>query len=142
MTLQHEYLTEQFQLILEYLRRARGLASRPREEYLSDPYAVDASVRELTVLFETSHNVAKHLIAQQEWGSPANKAESFDILVEKGVISAGLSEAFRQAARFRNLVTYQTAVVQDEMVYRILQADLSDFEQFVADVARWLQNQQ
>lgn len=51
-----EYLLEQFSLIEEYLRRARGIASRPREEYLSDAYAIDASIRELIVLFETCHN--------------------------------------------------------------------------------------
>jgi hypothetical protein len=41
MSLRHEYLAEQLQLIEEYLRRARGLASRQREEYLADPYLVD-----------------------------------------------------------------------------------------------------
>jgi hypothetical protein len=40
-----------------------------------------ASIRELTVLFETSHNVAKYLISHQGWRSPTNKAETFDILV-------------------------------------------------------------
>jgi uncharacterized protein YutE (UPF0331/DUF86 family) len=133
-----EYLAEQFRLIEEYLRRARGIATRTRNEYLADPYAVDASIRELTVLFETSHNTAKHLIAQYGWKTPANKAEAFEILAEAGVISRELSESLREAARFRNLVVYQTAAVQDDLVYQILQENLPDFEQFVADVARWL----
>ena len=55
-------------MIEEYLRRARGIAVRPRNEYLADPYAA----------------------------------------------------------------------VQDDLVYQILQENLPDFEQFVADVARWL----
>jgi len=56
-----EYLLEQFEIIEEYLRRARRNAALSREEYLADPTAIDASVRQLTVLFETSHNIAKHL---------------------------------------------------------------------------------
>ena len=78
-----DYLLEQFQLIEEYLRRARGIAGRSREDYLGDPYAVDASVRELIVLFETSHNVAKHLISREGWRVPASKAEAFEILANR-----------------------------------------------------------
>lgn len=133
-----EYLLEQFQLLEEYLRRARGIAGRPREEYLNDPYAVDASVRELVVLFETSHNIAKHLIARAGWRAPASKAEAFEILGEQGILPDDLVNAFREAARFRNLVTYQTAIVRDEIVYQVLQAHLTDFERFLALVARRL----
>jgi uncharacterized protein YutE (UPF0331/DUF86 family) len=136
------YLLEQFQLIEEYLRRARGIAGRRREEYLNDPYAVDASVRELVVLFETSHNVAKHLISREGWRAPASKAETFEILGEQGILPEDLVDAFREAARFRNLVTYQTAVVRDEIVYQVLQAHLTDFERFLALIARWLSDDQ
>jgi uncharacterized protein YutE (UPF0331/DUF86 family) len=135
------YLLEQFRLIEEYLRRARGIAARPREEYLQDPNLVDASVRQLTVLFETCHNVAKHLIARFDWRPPNTKAEAFEILCEHGVVTENLQDAFRSAARFRNLVTYQTAIVQDDIVYRILQEHLTDFESFLASVAQWLEEQ-
>jgi uncharacterized protein YutE (UPF0331/DUF86 family) len=82
-----EYLLEQFQLAEEYLRRVKGLAHRSREDYLGDPYAVDASIRELTVLFETVHNIAKHLIARHGWRAPLSKAEAFEILAEQGILS-------------------------------------------------------
>jgi uncharacterized protein YutE (UPF0331/DUF86 family) len=133
-----EYLLEQFQLIEEYLRRARGIADRPRDDFLSDPYAVDASVRELIVLFETSHNIAKHLISREGWRVPASKAEAFEILGEQGILPADLADAFREASRFRNLATYQTAVVRDDIVYQVLQTHLTDFERFLALIARWL----
>jgi uncharacterized protein YutE (UPF0331/DUF86 family) len=136
--LNHGYLLEQFRLIEEYLRRARGIASRPEEEYFSDPNLVDASVRQLTVLFETCHNVAKHLISRFAWRPPETKAEAFEILFEQGVLTEDLRNAFRSAARFRNLVTYQTMNVLDDVVFRILQEHLSDFEAFLAAVAHWL----
>jgi uncharacterized protein YutE (UPF0331/DUF86 family) len=133
-----EYLLEQFSLIEEYLRRARGIASRPSEEYLNDPYAVDASIRELIVLFETCHNVAKHLISRNDWRAPLSKAEAFEILGERGVLPGDLVEQFQDASRFRNLAIYQTAMIRDEVVYQILQKNLNDFERFLAFVARWL----
>ena len=37
-----EYLLEQFRLAEEYLRRARGIASLSRAEYLLDKNAIDA----------------------------------------------------------------------------------------------------
>jgi len=134
------YLLEQFRLIEEYLHRARGIAARSREEYVQDPNLVDASVRQLTVLFETCHNVAKHLISRFDWRPPETKAEAFEILCEHGVVTENLQDAFRSAARFRNLVTYQTAIVQDDIVYRILQEHLTDFESFLVSVAQWLED--
>lgn len=138
-TVNQDYLLEQFRLIEEYLRRARKVADRSPEEYLGDPNLVDASVRQLTVLFESCHNVAKHLISRFGWRAPDNKAEAFEILVEQRVLTEGLGDAFRSAARFRNLVTFQTAVVEDDMVFRILREHLSDFEGFLSAVASWLE---
>lgn len=133
-----EYLLEQFRLMEEYLQRAGGLASRSRESFLGDPIAVDASVRQLTVLFETSHNIAKHLISRFEWRVPSSKAEAFEILSEQRVIPEELMEAFRQAARFRNLAVYQTVILREDIVYQVLQDNLSDFETFIKTVASWL----
>lgn len=134
-----DYLLEQFRLIEDYLRRAQGIASRSQEDYFSDPNLVDASVRQLTVLFETCHNVAKHLISRFGWRSPETKAEAFEVLFEHEVVPENLRDAFRSAARFRNLVTYQTAVVKDDLVFQVLQEHLSDFSGFIACVARWLE---
>lgn len=39
-------------------------------------------------------------------------------------------------------MTYQTIVVQDELVYNILQEHLADFERFLACVAHWLEGEQ
>jgi uncharacterized protein YutE (UPF0331/DUF86 family) len=137
-----EYLLEQFQLAEEYLRRARRIAGLAREQYLLDKNAIDASVRQLTVLFETCHNIGKHLISRQDWRSPGSKAETFEILAEHAILPSDLLDAFRGASRFRNLVTYQTAIVQDELVYEVLQNHLEDFDRFLSCVARWLENQE
>jgi hypothetical protein len=74
--LNREYLLEQFELIEEYLQRARRNAALSQEEYLADPTAIDASVRQLTVLFETSHNIAKHLSSRLGWRPSRSKAET------------------------------------------------------------------
>lgn len=132
------YLLQQFQLIQEYLSRAKRIAGRTKEEFLSDPIAIDAAIRELTVLFETSHNIAKHIIACNGWRNPTSKAETFEVLAEMGVLPNSLADSFRQASRFRNLVTYQTALIEEEIVYRILRERLIDFESFVSHVAQWL----
>lgn len=136
--LNREYLLEQFELIEEYLQRARRVAALSQEEYLADPTAIDASVRQLTVLFETSHNIAKHLSSRLGWRPSRSKAETFEVLAEQGVLPPDLCQSFREASRFRNLVTYQTAMVKEALVYKILQDHLGDFERFTALVGRWL----
>ncbi len=133
------YLTEQLELIRDYIARARSIQQRPQEEFLNDYILIDAAVRELTVLFETAHNVAKHLIAELAWRPARSKAEAFEILAEMGVLPDDLCDAFRQASRFRNLVTYQTLVIDNALVYDILRERLPDFERFATSVALWLE---
>jgi uncharacterized protein YutE (UPF0331/DUF86 family) len=135
-----EYLLEQFRLAEEYLGRARAIAGLSEHDYLQNKNTVDASVRQLTVLFETCHNIGKHLISRHDWRAPESKAETFEILAEHAILPQDLGDAFRGASRFRNLVTYQTAVVRDELVYEILQNHLTDFDRFLTCVARWLES--
>lgn len=134
-----DYLLEQLRLIQEYLDRARSLSQERREDFVSDWMKTDAAVRELTVLFETSHNIAKPLISSFEWPNAESKAEAFEILAEERVLPQTLADRFRQAARFRNLVTYQTTMVDNNVVYDVLTERLGDFEQFAAHVAHWLE---
>lgn len=134
-----EYLLEQFRLIEEYAGRLRAIAQRSREAFLADKFIIDAAVRELVVLFETSHNIAKHLIASRGWREAKSKAEAFEVLAEQGALSDELSAAFREASRFRNLVTYQTTMVNDELVHQIVAERVDDFLAFAAHVARWIQ---
>lgn len=124
----------------DYLGRGRRLAAKPKTEFLSDPISIDAAVREITVLFETAHNIAKHLIARNDWRSAQSKAEAFEILAEQSVLPNDLVGAFQAASRFCNLVTYQTSMVQDEVVHQILTQHLRDFEKFLSHVAAWLKH--
>ncbi len=86
-----QYLVEQLQLIDEYVGHARSISRRTNEEFLADQILIDAAIRELTVLFETSHNVAKHLTAGLGWRTARSKAEAFEILAENKVLSDGLA---------------------------------------------------
>lgn len=135
------YLTEQFHLMQEYLKRAREIARRPDDHFLADYMAIDAAVRQITVLFETAHNIAKHIIAQQAWKQAKSKAQAFEVLAESGVLSAALADAFKKASGFRNLVTYQTAMIDHTVVLRVLREHLGDFQLFLNQVAEWISKQ-
>lgn len=82
----------------EIAERIESLTSQPRESYLLDKNAVDASVRQLTVLFETCHNIGKHLISRHSWRLPASKAETFEILAEQGILPRELAGSFVAAS--------------------------------------------
>lgn len=134
-----EYLVNQLELVEEYVSRARAVGGRGREEFLQDYVLIDAAIRQLTVLFETCHNNAKHLIAESNWRAATSKAEAFEILEEQSVIPPDLCNSLCQASRFRNLATYQTSVLDEGVVYDVLQQDVGDFELFAGHVARWLE---
>jgi len=134
-----DYLVNQLGMVEEYVSRARSVGGRSREEFLKDYVLIDAAIRELTVLFETCHNIAKHLIAESGWRVATSKAEAFEVLAEKDVIPVDLCNSLRKASRFRNLATYQTSILDVEVVYDVLNQGVGDFELFAGHVARWLE---
>jgi uncharacterized protein YutE (UPF0331/DUF86 family) len=88
------YLVEQLQLLDEYVGHARSISRRTNEDFLGDQILIDAAIRELTVLFETSHNVAKQLIAGLGCRTDQSKAKAFEILAEnKGSLGWALRGA-------------------------------------------------
>ncbi len=135
-----DYLDAQFTLIKEYLSRARAVGRRDEEEFLQDPVFSDAGIRQITVLFETCHNVAKHMIARYGWREAKHKADAFEVLAESGVLSRETADALIQAGRFRNMAVYKASIIDNKTVREILRTRVEDFEQFAAETALWLRD--
>jgi uncharacterized protein YutE (UPF0331/DUF86 family) len=82
-------------------------------------------------------DVAQHVCASEGWGPPQDNGDAVRLLGAHGVLDAQLAEGLRRAVGFRNVLVHEYVRVDDDVVLARL-ADLSELEEFVGQVGRWL----
>jgi uncharacterized protein YutE (UPF0331/DUF86 family) len=119
-----------------YLEVLRGLADAPRSAFLANPDKIGNAKYHLVIAIECCVDVANHIIASENYRFPRDNADSFVVLVEKGVLDPASQEALRAMARFRNRLVHLYWDVDDERVYEYLAESLDDIRRFGEAVAR------
>ena len=120
--------------IAERRARLERYAARSLSDYLTDEEGVLASKYLLVTAIEDTLAVANHIVASEGYRSPADYADAFRVLTERGVVNRDLGVRLEAMARFRNLLVHVYAEVDDERVHRYLGEDLADLDAFVAAV--------
>lgn len=116
--------------IADRRERLESYGDRDLDSYLDDEEAVAASKYLLVTTIEDVLSVANHIIASEGWRSPADYADAFVVLRERGLLSRDLAERLASMARFRNLLVHVYAEVDDARVHRFLERDLGDLDGF------------
>ena len=119
-----------------YLDVLRGLAGVPRAEFLANPDKIGNAKYHLVITIECCIDIANHIIAAENYRFPKDNADSFVVLVEKGVLEPGAREALRAMARFRNRMVHLYWDVDDERVHVYLQEALGDIGRFGDAIVR------
>lgn len=121
-----------------YMEKLRELAARPLEEFRGDFRNVESAKHLLQVSIGCCLDLANHIIAAKGWRSPQDYFDSFRILNERGLIPEEFLPTLRQMVSLRNRLVHLYWQVDEEILYRILQEDLGDFDRFVREVLRGL----
>ncbi len=113
---------------------------RPTADALAaDRDALDVVAFNLMLAVQASVDIAAHVIADEGWAPVGSLAESFDRLVDHGVIERATADAMRRAVRFRNVVAHGYAGLDVAAAQAASTAGLLDLDRFAREVARWLQ---
>lgn len=117
--------------------KMRELADVDEETFVEDYRHHDAVKYQFVVAIESAIDVCNHVVAALGSRAPEDYADCFTVLAELGVVSDDLARRLRAMARFRNLLVHRYGHVDDREVYRILQNDAADLDEFREEVARW-----
>lgn len=79
-------------------------------------------------------DIAGYLIAQLSLASPDTPENMFVILGREKVLSAELADRMTGMVRFRNILVHDYLEIDSSIVYEHLDAELSDFDQFAAEI--------
>ena len=108
------------------------------ERYRADWKTQRIVERTLQMAIETCLDVASHVIAARGLRAPSTYAETFEILMEAGLMASDLGRVMVEMTGFRNVIVHEYARIDADTVIRILRTHLNDFARFETEALRWL----
>jgi len=119
------------------LEELREIAEKGLEMFLKESYLRYAAKYLMITAIEGAFSVCNH-IAVRKGRIPKSYSECFRELASLGVIDRKLGERLSRMAKFRNLLVHQYWRIDDERVFRIIEEDVADLEEFIEAVVRYL----
>lgn len=122
--------------IRKYLKILDGYKKYSKEEIENDVNIKGATERYLYLAAQATIDLAESVIAYKKFRKPSTLAESFDILKEEKIISGEMAEKMTGMTGFRNVIAHDYEKINYDLVYRIIQQDIKDVEEFIDIVAK------
>jgi uncharacterized protein YutE (UPF0331/DUF86 family) len=129
--------------VVRLLRAASGSVNALRlEQTAGDDRQADAiwlpGVKYLFIsAVEACIDTAQHICSSEASTAPRDNGDAMRVLGQRGVLEPGTADRMRMAVGFRNVLVHEYVGVDDAVVLNRL-ADLSDLEEFIGQVSRWL----
>jgi uncharacterized protein YutE (UPF0331/DUF86 family) len=136
--LDRDVLLQRIQEIRGALASLRRDAVRPREAFVSDVQAVDATKYRLLVAIEAAAAICMHVTSRLSARTPEGYADCFEAMRDAAMLSPGLAERLGRMARFRNRLVHVYWRIDNERLWTILQENLGDLDEYLAAVGTLL----
>lgn len=123
---------------LDALRRclARLREKRPPtvEALLANPDLQDILALNLERAVQLSVDLAAMRLADLSGPAPETMGAVFEVLRERGVLSAGTADRLRKAVGFRNIAVHDYQRIDWQIVFTIVHRHVEDFEAFAREL--------
>jgi len=129
--------------LLRHLRTYTGhldaVVTQEEAAFLTNPVLIGSARYYLQVSIETCINIANHIIATDRLRAPKDYKDVFNVLAEASILPVDFARTMQALAGLRNLLVHLYWEVDDQMIYRGIQAELGDFATFTQYVMAYLQ---
>ena len=122
----------------EYVGQVSEYEALNVERYRADWKTQRIVERTLQMAIETCLDIASHVLADRGLRAPSTYVETFEVLVQAGLMSPDLGRVMIEMTGFRNVVVHEYARIDPAIVVRILRERLADFRRFEAEALNWL----
>jgi uncharacterized protein YutE (UPF0331/DUF86 family) len=123
--------------LAEYVTQVSEYRDLTVERYRADWKTQRIVERTLQMAVEACLDVASHVVADRALRAPSTYAETFEILVQAGLLSPDLGRVMVEMTGFRNVIVHEYARIDADVVIRILRTHLADFRRFETEALLW-----
>jgi len=108
------------------------------EEFASDPERYGSAERFLQLAIESLADIGSHVVADLELGTVESYRDIPSILAEHEYITPELRERWIKMLGFRNILVHDYLDIDRQIVYQVLQEELSDIRELRRVFAQFL----
>lgn len=124
--------------IKKYINIAEKYKKYSKDEIANNPDLKGAVERYLYLISQAAIDLAEAVISFKNFRKPTTFREGFEILGEEKIITPSLAEKMAKMAGFRNFIAHDYENINYDIVYDVLQNKLSDIEEFLKEVKKYL----
>lgn len=134
-----EIVRDRLARIRRYVEDLRSMSDITREAFKANRERQYAVLHALQLAIEATIEIGTHICTADNLGVPASYAETFDLLEQGRVLDPILAGKLRAMARFRNRIVHFYWNLDLDDIYRILQSNLGDFQDYLGAIERYLE---
>lgn len=130
-------IEDRLSFIVKALEKLRQLSKMEKEEFLKDdiPAVAESYLRRA---LECMFDIGRHILAKTAGKGFVEYKEIAKKLGENRILTMDCSEKLILMAGYRNRLVHFYHEVSEEELFQILKENLSDIEQFVKEIKRFL----
>jgi len=122
----------------KYLQILQSMQSYSWPAFRDDPEHYGATERFLHLAIEAINDMASHVIAEKQWGMVDQYSDLPRLFASEGYIDDAQRDQWIRMIGFRNVPVHDYLDIDREIVYTVLQEDLSDLNQLKRLFAQFL----
>ena len=138
MTIDKDKLIKKISIIQNSLSNLRELSKSSPKDFLSDFKYYDSAKYNLQVTIEAMIDIGNHIISRLNYEPPKTYADTFQILSNHNILPSQSVTKYKLMARFRNRIVHFYDDIDNNEVYKIIQNNLEDFEDFLKYIGVFL----
>ena len=137
----HEVVESKLRFLQEYLTDLAEYEDFSLNDYRIKKKDQRFVERTLHLACESCIDIAAHIISRKGLREPKDNKDLFVILFENSIISEQTHNTMIKMARFRNIIVYDYARIDPEIVLGILKRDVNDLKHFAQEIIHYLETQ-
>ncbi|MEW9125219.1 MAG: DUF86 domain-containing protein [Thermotaleaceae bacterium] len=125
-----DVLYNKISIIERCLIRVREVYDK-NPENLKDYTKQDSIILNIQRAVEATIDIAMYLVSVRKLGIPQNSRDAFEVLSDHGIIDEEMLKKLKAMIGFRNIAVHNYQKVNTEILQRVIENHLKDFEEFI-----------
>ncbi|MBB6622153.1 DUF86 domain-containing protein [Clostridium gasigenes] len=117
---------------------------RIKEVYDNDPKNLDDYTKQDSIILniqravEACIDISMHIVSKQKLGIPQSSRDAFEVMNHNGLLSNELLKNIKGMIGFRNIAVHNYQKLNLDIIQKVIENHLVDFEKFITEVNRFI----
>ncbi|KOR25692.1 DUF86 domain-containing protein [Clostridium sp. L74] len=107
-------------------------------ENLKDYTKQDSIILNIQRAVEACIDISMYIVSKEKLGIPQNSRDAFEVMNHNGLISDDLLKEIKGMIGFRNIAVHNYQKLNLNVIQKVIEEHLGDFEEFLYEVNRFL----